>query len=84
MEEKDLVDLGFERKDITAEESGNPEDWYYYTYDFGNGCISLITPSNDEVKDGEWSAEIFEDETIRFTDAQDLKIFKEIIERNIQ
>ena len=33
MKEQDLVDLGFERIDISAEESGD-EAFYYYTYDF--------------------------------------------------
>jgi hypothetical protein len=33
MKEKVLQVLGFERVDITKEESGSPNDWYYYTYD---------------------------------------------------
>jgi len=34
MKEKELIALGFNRKDVTAEESGEENDWYYYELDF--------------------------------------------------
>ena len=35
MTENDLIDLGFQRWDETAENSGSPNDWYYYSLDLG-------------------------------------------------
>ena len=83
MKEQDLVDLGFERVDITAEESGYFKDWHYYTYDFTKG-FSLITPSNDDLVDGKWVVEIFNTEDIiRFVDKNELEQFINIVKRNI-
>ena len=82
MTEEELVSLGFKRTDVTAEESGYEADWYYYTYDFGNGSVGLITQANTEMQDDKWHVEIFEDETIRFTDSEDIKALIDLINRN--
>ena len=81
MKEQDLIDLEFERDDVTAEESGD-DAFYYYTYDLGKGAISLISDANNEVIDERWGVEIFEDETIQFWDVSDLKKFIDIIKKN--
>jgi hypothetical protein len=81
MKEQDIVDLGFKRVDVTAEESGD-DAFYYYTYDFGNGTLSLISNANNEVIDGRWGIEIFEDETIQFWGVSDLKKFINVIKKN--
>jgi hypothetical protein len=84
MKEKEIVALGFKRTDVTAEESGYETDWYYYSLDFGlSRSISLITPSNTEIQDGKWYAEVFEDESIRFTNSSDIMAFIDLINRNI-
>jgi len=83
MKEQDLLDLGFKRNDVTAEESGAPNDFYYYDIDLGsNGSISLISPSDDEVENGNWHVEVFEDAKVMFTDKDDLKVFIDIINKN--
>lgn len=83
MKEKELIALGFERTDVTAEESGYETDWYYYTYNFGNGAISLISNDNTEAEKGKWYAEVFEDDTIRFTKSSDIMALIDLINRNI-
>jgi hypothetical protein len=80
MKEQDLIDLGFERVDVSAEESGD-EAFYYYTMDFGNGSLSLISPAHNEIVDDKWYVEIFEDESIRFTEKIDLEQFINIIKK---
>ena len=75
MKEKDLIDLGFNRYDVSEEESGD-EAYYYYAYNFG-----MISSTNDETVKGEWSVEI-DFYTITITDINDLKLFIEILERN--
>jgi len=74
MKEQDLIDLGFERQE--------GENFYYFTYDFGNSSASLITPGNDEIKNDEWYVELFEDPELHFSDIEEVKILKEVLERN--
>jgi hypothetical protein len=82
MKEQDLLDLGFKRTDVSAEESGQ-NAFYYYDIDLGsNGSISLISPSDDEVENGNWYVEVFEDNKVMFTDKDDLKVFIDIINKN--
>ncbi len=81
MKEQDIIDLGFERTDVSEIESGD-DAFYYYTYDLGKGAISLISNANNEVIDGRWCVEIFEDETIKFWDVSDLKKFIDIVKKN--
>lgn len=79
MKEKELVDLGFRRRNVSAEESGYDNDWYYYEYDFNTSNISLITQANEEVKGDEWTIEIFEPKRIQTT-----KSLVNAIKRNIK
>lgn len=78
MKEKELVALGFEKC------FGDPDepDWYYFTYDFGNGSFSLITNASDELVDGKWVVEVFEDTSIRFTNSSDVTALIDLISRN--
>ena len=82
MKEKELIILGFNRRDVTAEESGYDADWYYYEKVFGNCNLGLISPSNDEVENDEWYVETFNDNTIRFTKSSDVMAFIDLINRN--
>lgn len=82
MKEKELIALGFERTDVTAEESGYETDWYYYTLTIGNH-LCLITNDNTEVEKDGWYVEVFEDETIRFTTSSDVMALIDLISRNI-
>jgi len=81
MKEQDLIDLGFERVDVSAEESGT-NAFYYYIRDFGErNVLSLISPSNDQVEDEEWYVEVFEDDSVRIDKLRDLEDFVEIVTR---
>ena len=82
MKEQELVKLGFERVDVNEQESGD-KAFHYYTYDIGNGTISLITQSNDEVKDNNWHVEVFDDTSIRFETIEDVTKFIQVTEKNI-
>jgi len=81
MKEQDLIDLGFKRTDVSAEESGY-EAFYYYDMDFGrNKTLSLISPSDDEVVDDKWYVEIFQDESLRIDKLNDLIGFINMMKR---
>ena len=82
MREEFLIELGFERHDVSAEESGDYA-FYYYTMDFGDLC--LISNSDDEaITDLGWAVEIFDNRALRFTNEEDLKNLVDIFKRNIK
>ena len=83
MKEKELIALGFDRIDVTAEESGEENDWYYYEINFGDGHLGLMSSSNDEVENDEWYVELFNENTIRFTNSSEVMAFIDLINRNI-
>ena len=82
MKEEELIKLGFERVDVSEQESGD-KPFHYYTYDIGNGTISLITQSNDEVENDNWHVEVFDDTSIRFETIEDITKFIQVTEKNI-
>ena len=73
MKEKDLIQLGFERENVTAEEAGTDNDFYYYTLDIEDLC--LITNASDEVVNDEWKVFIFDYNGFEFTDLLQLVKF---------
>ena len=77
MKEKELEALGF----LKCYGEDDQEGWYYYTYDFGRG-FSLITNASDEVVDGKWFVEVFEEENIRFINSSDVMALIDLIKRN--
>ena len=78
MTEKQLIELGFKREDISAEESGN-KAYYYYSYSL-NLSVTFITQANDEVVDDNWYA-CEEDLSIGTDNYQDLKDFINVFEK---
>jgi len=80
MKEQDIIDAGFERSDIDANESGD-KAYYYYTYDF-TSSFGLITPASDEVED-DWFVEVFEVPEIKIKDRDNLFDFIETINNHL-
>lgn len=80
MKEKELIALGFS-KEYGEPDSTQQEDWFYFTYDFGRG-FSLITNASDELVDGKYVVEIFEEPSIRFTTSSDVMALIDLIKRN--
>ena len=84
MKEQDLIELGFERTDVSAEESGG-DAFHYYTLDFSKG-FSLISNASDEktlvAGHYRWHVEVFEAPEINFVEKKDVERLIEIIKRN--
>ena len=55
MTERELILLGFKSEEIKEYDE---DDTYYYILDIVDG-FSLITPTNDEIKNDEWFVEVF-------------------------
>ena len=70
MTERELILLGFKSEEIKEHDE---DDSYYYALDIVDG-LTFITPTNEEIKDGEWYAEVFNtDPLIRFHDMGELQ-----------
>ena len=80
MKEQDLIDLGFKRYDISAEESGD-KPYFYFTYNITDE-LCLISTDNDEAERNGWYVELFDYENIEFRNLEDLKTLISVIERN--
>jgi hypothetical protein len=85
MKEEDLISLGFRRTDVSEEEAGD-DAFHYYDYDFGNNSVvSLISCDNHQAeKDGYWTVEIFEDNSINYDNYQDVLDFITIMNKGIK
>lgn len=65
MTERELILLGFNSQEIKEYEE---DDSYYYVLDIVDG-LTFITPTNEEIKDGNWYVEFFNtDPLVRFYD----------------
>jgi hypothetical protein len=80
MTEEIFKKLGFERTDVPIEESGNDEDFYYYTLDIGDICI--ISNTDYEAAEKGWEAFIFDSNTMLINSPNDLKQLVKIIKSN--
>ena len=71
MKENIFIELGFEKTIVTAEESGSPKDWYYYSLDIGS--LSLLTSASDEIVDGNWYCYFIESDDFKMDNEEDLR-----------
>ena len=80
MKEQDLIDLGFKRYDVPAEESGD-KPYFYFTYNITDE-LCLISTDSDEAKRRGWYVELFDYDNIEISNLEDLKTLISILERN--
>jgi hypothetical protein len=65
MTERELILLGFKSEEIREHDD---DDSYYYVLDIVDG-LTFITPTNEEIKEGNWYVEFFNtDPTLRFNE----------------
>jgi hypothetical protein len=70
MTERELILLGFKSEEIKEHDE---DESYYYVLDIVDG-ITFISPTNEEIKDGDWYVEIFNtDPLIRFNEFGELQ-----------
>jgi len=83
--EKDLKNIGFVRVDVTSEESGDGAYHYYLWEPYENCRLSIISSCNDEIESDKWNVYLFDDfeNKIVFGNVDDVKIFIDVIKRNI-
>jgi hypothetical protein len=71
MKEEVFIELGFEKIIVPPEQSGSPNDWYYYSLDIGN--LSLLTSASDEIVDGNWYCYFVESDDFKMDNEADLR-----------
>ena len=68
--ESHLRSLGFQKEVVPIDESGNEVEFYYYSLDIN--YLTLITESDDEIIDNQWSVHIMESGLEKIYDLDDL------------
>ena len=81
MTEKELIELGFKKIDVKADEWVSPVDWYYYEYSFLSDYDVLNLSAYDEDlsprtgEDIDWYVHMAEiDDSIDITNISDVKV----------
>ncbi len=70
MTERELILLGFKSEEIKDYDGDKS---YYYVLDIVDG-MTLITPTNEEIKDNDWYVEFFDtNPSIRFKNFEELQ-----------
>jgi hypothetical protein len=71
MTEREIILLGLKSEEIKEHDE---DESYYYVLDIVDG-LTLITTTNDEIKDGNWYVEFFNtDPLVRFYDFEEVQI----------
>lgn len=79
--ERDLIEIGFVRTDVSAEESGD-EAFYYYSWEASREgfCVISCDSNCDFVRDtGKWYAVPYDYPDVRIYDAQGLRALVGVI-----
>jgi hypothetical protein len=76
-----LLELGFDEEFTSAEDSGQEEGYYYYTFNIDDECL-LISDASDE-SGGLYTIEFFEfNDLIQIQNIEDLTKLVETIKSN--
>ena len=71
MTERELILLGFKSEEIREHDE---DESYYYVLDIVDG-LTLITPTNEEIKNGEWYVDFFNtDPLVRFHEIGEVQL----------
>ena len=80
MTEREIILLGLKSEEIKEHEE---DDSYYYVLDIVDG-LTLITPTNEEIKDGNWHVEFFNtDPVVRFNEFGEVQALINTLTKNI-
>ncbi len=83
LSEQDLIDLGFKRKNISAEESGDVP-YHYYEYSFGIYSMIILASADGPLNDGIYIAKITKKASTIASFSQMTKFFCRIIFKNFE
>jgi hypothetical protein len=82
MSEQELVDFGFEKIEITDDDSQNGYDYYYYQKEMCSGIV-LHSTDNVDVEDDQWTLKAFEIPAIEIKTTDHYMHFLEVMKNII-
>ena len=82
MTEDELIELGFTRVDVPISESGNKNDYYYYSYDLGFSNMCISSASDETLKD-RWliTGITIEDYDLKIENTEEFQLFLNLIKK---
>lgn len=80
MTEQDLIELGFEKVEVSAKESGMDNDFRYYTHN--ETGIDFFSSADYEVNSDDWWVSMFENDSCRIFNKVELELIIHIINKN--
>lgn len=78
MTEHQLVKLGFEKEEVSAEEAGVSRGYYFFSKKIGE--VELISNTNDQLVDGGWACYFLDSRSIEIKDYSVLEKLIDILE----
>ena len=82
MTEKQLINAGFKKEEVSAEEAGTDKGFYYYTLEIGD--IDLISNPNDQLVNGQWACYFLNSDEIEITSNINLRTLISILKDSVK
>ena len=82
MTEKQLINSGFKKEEVSAEEAGTDKGFYYYTLEIGD--IDLISNPNDQLVNGQWACYFLNSDEIEIIYAFHLQMLITILKHGLK
>lgn len=79
MKQQELTEAGFDKVLVTKEESGDKNDYYYYSYEI-NSDVILISNASDEINNNQWK--VYEHSWgVAITDIEDVVLIIDLFKK---
>ena len=79
MKHQELTEAGFDKVIVTKEESGDKNDYYYYSYEI-NSDVILVSNESDEINNNQWK--VYEHSWgVAMTDIEDVVLLIDLFKK---
>jgi hypothetical protein len=79
MKQQELTEAGFNKVIVTKEESGDKNDYYYYSYEI-NSDVILVSNGSDEINNNQWK--VYEHSWgVAMTDIEDVVLIIDLFKK---
>lgn len=79
MKQQELTEAGFDKVIVTKEESGDKNDYYYYSYEI-NSDVILVSNGSDEINNNQWK--VYEHSWgVAMTDIEDVVLLIDLFKK---
>jgi hypothetical protein len=79
MKQQELIEAEFDKIIVTKEESGDKNDYYYYSYEI-NSDVILVSNGSDEINNNQWK--VYEHSWgVAMTDIEDVVLIIDLFKK---